>query len=98
MARQIKGLKVCNEATCLGPYLAHLYNHFHEMDQKEKEASRKRKASIQTIFDSDTETEPKEEKEPKEEVPCVFCEGEASGSKPLDLKLDFAEWQPCGEF
>ncbi|KAL2632636.1 hypothetical protein R1flu_004115 [Riccia fluitans] len=57
VARQIKSLGVCNEATCLGPYLAHLYSHFHEMDQKEKEASKK-----------------------------------PSGSKPLDLKLDFAEW------
>ncbi|KAL2612931.1 hypothetical protein R1flu_024623 [Riccia fluitans] len=46
VARQIKGLGVCNETTCLGPYLAHLYNHFHEMDPKEKEASKKRKASV----------------------------------------------------
>ncbi|KAL2621839.1 hypothetical protein R1flu_002044 [Riccia fluitans] len=92
MARQIIGLGVCNEATCLGPYLAHLYSHFHEMDPKEKEASKKRKASIQTIFDSDTEIKPENEKESEEEVPRVFCEGEASGSKPLDLKLDFAEW------
>ncbi|KAL2609977.1 hypothetical protein R1flu_028550 [Riccia fluitans] len=54
---KIKGLGVCNEATCLDPYLAHLYSHFHEMDAKEKEASKK-----------------------------------SSGSKPLDQKLDFAEW------
>ncbi|KAL2612951.1 hypothetical protein R1flu_024643 [Riccia fluitans] len=92
VARQIKSLGVCNEATCLGPYLAHLYTHFHEMDQQEKEASKKRKASIQTVSDSDTETEPEEEKEPSKEVPRVFCESEASGSKPLDLKVDFAEW------
>ncbi|KAL2630956.1 hypothetical protein R1flu_015642 [Riccia fluitans] len=46
MSRHIKGLGVCNEATCLGPYLPHWYNHFHEMDAKEKEASKKRKASI----------------------------------------------------
>ncbi|KAL2622998.1 hypothetical protein R1flu_003203 [Riccia fluitans] len=92
VARQIKSLGVCNEATCLGLYLAHLYSHFQEMDPKEKEASKKRKASIQIISDSDTETEPEDEKEPEEEVPRVFCEGEASGSKPLDLKLDFAEW------
>ncbi|KAL2631315.1 hypothetical protein R1flu_016001 [Riccia fluitans] len=46
----------------------------------------------ETVSDSDTETEPEDEKEPEEEVPRVFCEGEASGSKPLDLKLDFAEW------
>ncbi|KAL2603261.1 hypothetical protein R1flu_008792 [Riccia fluitans] len=53
VARQIKGLGVCNEATCLGPYLAHLYTHFHEMDPKEKEASKKHKASIQTISDTE---------------------------------------------
>ncbi|KAL2620243.1 hypothetical protein R1flu_000448 [Riccia fluitans] len=92
MVRQIKGLEVCNEATCLCPYLAHLYTHFHEMDPKEKEASKKHKASIQTVSDSDTKTEPENEKELDEEVPRVFCEGEASGSKPLNLKLDFAEW------
>ncbi|KAL2608312.1 hypothetical protein R1flu_026885 [Riccia fluitans] len=92
VTRRIKSLGVCNEATCLGPYLAYLYNHFHEMDAKEKEASKKRKASIQTVSDSETETEPEDEKESPKEVPCVFCEGEASGSKPLDLKLDFAEW------
>ncbi|KAL2620034.1 hypothetical protein R1flu_000239 [Riccia fluitans] len=92
ISRQIKGLGVCNEATCLGPYLAHLYSHFHEMDAKEKEASKKRKASIETISDSDTETKLEDEKEQEEEVPRVFCEGEASGSKPLDQKLDFAEW------
>ncbi|KAL2611991.1 hypothetical protein R1flu_023683 [Riccia fluitans] len=62
------------------------------MDTVEKEASKKRKASIQTISDSDTKTEPEEEKEPSKEVPHVFYEGEASGSKQLDLKLDFAEW------
>ncbi|KAL2632188.1 hypothetical protein R1flu_016874 [Riccia fluitans] len=92
VAKQIKSLGVCNEATCLGPYLAHLHTHFHEMDAVKKEASKKRKASIQTISDSDTKTEPEEEREPPKEVPRVFCEGEASGSKPLDLKLDFAEW------
>ncbi|KAL2653946.1 hypothetical protein R1flu_022074 [Riccia fluitans] len=92
VARQIKGLGVCNEVICLGPYLAHLYIHFHEMDPKEKEASKKCKASIQTVSDSDTKTELEDEKEPEEEVPHVFCEGEANGSKPLDLKLDFSEW------
>ncbi|KAL2612579.1 hypothetical protein R1flu_024271 [Riccia fluitans] len=92
VARQIKSLGVCNEATCLGPYLAHLYSHFHEMDTVEKEASKKRKSFIQIVSDSDTETEPEEEKEPPKEVPRVFCEGEASGSKPLDLKVNFAEW------
>ncbi|KAL2633910.1 hypothetical protein R1flu_005389 [Riccia fluitans] len=93
VARQIKSLGVCNEATCLGPYLAHLYTHFHEMEAAEKEASKKCKAAIQTVSDSDTKTEPKEEKEPPKDVPRAFCEGEASGSKPLDLKLDFAEWE-----
>ncbi|KAL2631428.1 hypothetical protein R1flu_016114 [Riccia fluitans] len=75
---QIKALGVCNEATCIGPYLVHLYNHFHEMDAKEKEDSKKCKALIQTIFDSDTETDMEDEKEPKEEVPRACCEGEAS--------------------
>ncbi|KAL2654043.1 hypothetical protein R1flu_022171 [Riccia fluitans] len=91
MARQIKSLGVCNEATCLGPYLAHLYTHFHEMDQQE-EASKKRKASIQTVSDSNTETKPEEKKESPKEIPRVICEDEASGSKPLDLKVDFVEW------
>ncbi|KAL2632972.1 hypothetical protein R1flu_004451 [Riccia fluitans] len=45
----------------------------------------------QTVSDSDTKTEPEEEKEPPKEVPRAFCEGEASGSKPLDLETDFSE-------
>ncbi|KAL2609978.1 hypothetical protein R1flu_028551 [Riccia fluitans] len=45
-----------------------------------------------TIFDSDIKTETEDEKEPKEEVPRAFCEGEASGSKPLDQKIDYAKW------
>ncbi|KAL2623286.1 hypothetical protein R1flu_003491 [Riccia fluitans] len=75
------------------PILGTLYTHFHEMDQQEKEASKKRKASIQTVSDSDTKTKPEEEKESPKVIPHVFCEGEASGSKPIDLKLDFAEWR-----
>ncbi|KAL2614081.1 hypothetical protein R1flu_025773 [Riccia fluitans] len=54
VSRQIKALGVCNEATCLGPYLAHMYNHFHEMDNEEKEDSKKRKALIQTVSNSNT--------------------------------------------
>ncbi|KAL2607870.1 hypothetical protein R1flu_026443 [Riccia fluitans] len=92
VARQIKSLGVCNEATCLGPYLAHPYSHFHEMNTMEKEAFKKRKAAIQTVIDSDIETEPEEEREPPKEVPRAFCEDEAGGSKPLDLNVDFAEW------
>ncbi|KAL2623967.1 hypothetical protein R1flu_008212 [Riccia fluitans] len=34
VSKQIKALEVYNEATCLGPYLAHLYNHFHEMENE----------------------------------------------------------------
>ncbi|KAL2608107.1 hypothetical protein R1flu_026680 [Riccia fluitans] len=92
VSRQIKALGVCNKATCLGPYLAHLYSHFHEMDVEEKEESKKRKALIQTVSDSDIKTE--DEKEPMEEVPCTFCEGEASGSKPLAQKItvDYDNW------
>ncbi|KAL2641701.1 hypothetical protein R1flu_009288 [Riccia fluitans] len=92
VSRQIKALGVCNEATCIGPYLAHLYSHFHEMDAEEKEDSKKQKALIQTIFDSDTKTKIEDEKEPKEEVPRAFFASEASGSKPLDLKIDYDEW------
>ncbi|KAL2614150.1 hypothetical protein R1flu_025842 [Riccia fluitans] len=92
VSRQIKALGVCNEATCIGPYLVHLYSHFHEMDAEEKEDSKKRKALIQTVSDSDTEIEMKYEKEPKEEVPRAFCEGEANRSKPLDQKIDYDEW------
>ncbi|KAL2611251.1 hypothetical protein R1flu_022943 [Riccia fluitans] len=84
VARQIKGLGVCNEATCIGPYLVHLYSHFHEMDAKEREDSKKQKALIQTVSNSDTKINMEDEKEPKEEVPRACCEGEASGSKPLD--------------
>ncbi|KAL2614149.1 hypothetical protein R1flu_025841 [Riccia fluitans] len=43
MSKQIKALGVCNEPTCLGLYLAHLYSHFHEMDNEEKEDSKKQK-------------------------------------------------------
>ncbi|KAL2652284.1 hypothetical protein R1flu_020412 [Riccia fluitans] len=76
VSKQIRVLGVCNEATCLGPYLAHLYTHFHEMDAEEKEDSKKWKALIQTVSDSDTETE--DEKEPKEEIPRIVYGGEAS--------------------
>ncbi|KAL2645365.1 hypothetical protein R1flu_012952 [Riccia fluitans] len=92
MSRQIKALGVCNEATCLGLYLVHLYSHFHEMDDEEKEDSKKRKALIQTVSDFDIKME--DEKEPKEEVPRTIYGGEASGSKPLDKKLmvDYDDW------
>ncbi|KAL2642074.1 hypothetical protein R1flu_009661 [Riccia fluitans] len=93
VSRQIKALGVCNEATCLGPYLAHLYNHFYEMDVEEEKESKKRKTVIQTVFDSDTEME--DEKETKEEVPRTTCEGEASRSKPLAQKItvDYEDWK-----
>ncbi|KAL2653382.1 hypothetical protein R1flu_021510 [Riccia fluitans] len=92
VSRQIKALGVCNKATCIGPYLAHLYNHFHEMDAEEKEDSKMHKALIQAVSNSDTKTRTEDEKEPKEEVPRAFCEGEANGSKPLDQKIDYVEW------
>ncbi|KAL2636056.1 hypothetical protein R1flu_007535 [Riccia fluitans] len=99
VSRHIKALGACNEATCIGPYLVHLYNYFHDMDAEEKEDSKKQKALIQTISDSDTKTKMEDEKEPKEEVPRAFCEGEASGSKPLDQKImiDYEEWGICLE-
>ncbi|KAL2624359.1 hypothetical protein R1flu_008604 [Riccia fluitans] len=92
VSKQIKALRVYNEATCTGPYLAHLYSHFHEMDNEEKEDSKKRKALIQTVSDSNTKTE--DEKKPKEEIPHTTWEGEASGSKPLDKKttVDYTDW------
>ncbi|KAL2650163.1 hypothetical protein R1flu_018291 [Riccia fluitans] len=92
MSKQIKTLGVYNEATCLGPYLAHLYSHFHEMDNEEKEDSKKRKALIQTISDFDTKAE--NEKELMEEIPHIAWEGEASGSKPLEQKtmMDYHDW------
>ncbi|KAL2645520.1 hypothetical protein R1flu_013107 [Riccia fluitans] len=95
MSKQIKALRVCNEATCLGPYLAHLYSQFHEMDNKEKEDSKKRKALIQTVFDSDTEME--DDKEPKVEIPHTTWEGEASGSKLLEQKttMNYHDWGVC---
>ncbi|KAL2633134.1 hypothetical protein R1flu_004613 [Riccia fluitans] len=86
VSRQIKALGVCNEATCLGLYLAHLYSHFHEMDIEEKEDSKKWKALIQTVSDFDTKKE--DEKEPKEEVLRTTCEGEASRSKLLDQNIN----------
>ncbi|KAL2611747.1 hypothetical protein R1flu_023439 [Riccia fluitans] len=75
---------MCNKATCLGPYLVHLYNLFHEMDNEEKENSKKRKALEQIVSESETKTEDK--KEPKEEFPHTTWVGEARGSKPLDKK------------
>ncbi|KAL2650684.1 hypothetical protein R1flu_018812 [Riccia fluitans] len=36
---QVKALGIYNEATCLGMYLTHLYSHFHEMDNEQKEVS-----------------------------------------------------------
>ncbi|KAL2622879.1 hypothetical protein R1flu_003084 [Riccia fluitans] len=92
MSRQIKALGIRNKATCLGPYLAHLYSQFREMDNEEKEDSKKRKALIQTVFDFDTKTE--DEKELKEEIPHTAWEGEASGSKLLDRKttVDYRDW------
>ncbi|KAL2613575.1 hypothetical protein R1flu_025267 [Riccia fluitans] len=62
------------------------------MDNKEKEDSKKQKALIQTVSDFDTEIE--DEKEQKEEFPHTTCEGEASGSKSLDMKtmVDYNDW------
>ncbi|KAL2610964.1 hypothetical protein R1flu_022656 [Riccia fluitans] len=82
---RIKALGFCNEATCLGLYLVHLYNHFHEMDAEEKEDSKKRKALIQTVSDSDTKTE--DEKEPKEEVPHTIYGGKANGTEAVACNM-----------
>ncbi|KAL2649535.1 hypothetical protein R1flu_017663 [Riccia fluitans] len=63
------------------------------MDVEEKEDFKKQKALIQTVSDSETKT--KDEKEPTEEIPCTFCEGKASGSKPLSQKrmVDYDDWE-----
>ncbi|KAL2630905.1 hypothetical protein R1flu_015591 [Riccia fluitans] len=62
-------------------------------DVVEKTVSKQIKA-LGTVSDSnsDTETETEDEKEPKEEIPRAFCKGEANRSKPLDQKIDYAEW------
>ncbi|KAL2636283.1 hypothetical protein R1flu_007762 [Riccia fluitans] len=46
----------------------------------------------QTISNSNTKTE--DEKEPKEEIPYITLEGEASENKPLDKKMtvEYHEW------
>ncbi|KAL2624143.1 hypothetical protein R1flu_008388 [Riccia fluitans] len=90
----IKVLRVYNKATYLGPYLVHLYSHFHEMDNEEKEDSKKRKALIQTVADSDTETE--DEKEPKEEISQTAWERESSRSSRLIRRRRWIT--PIGEF
>ncbi|KAL2642515.1 hypothetical protein R1flu_010102 [Riccia fluitans] len=92
MSKQVKALGVCNEATCLGPYLAHLYSHFHEMDNEEEEDTKKWKTLEQTVPDSETKME--DEKEPKGESPHTAWVGEASGSELLDKKttVNFNEW------
>ncbi|KAL2613352.1 hypothetical protein R1flu_025044 [Riccia fluitans] len=57
VTRQVKTLGVCNKPTCLGPYLAHLYCHFHEMNNKKMEEPKKRKVLEQSVSDSETEAE-----------------------------------------
>ncbi|KAL2631379.1 hypothetical protein R1flu_016065 [Riccia fluitans] len=47
--RQVKGLGVCNEPTCLGPYLAHLYLHFNEWHNEKMEGQHKQKACEQSF-------------------------------------------------
>ncbi|KAL2641344.1 hypothetical protein R1flu_008931 [Riccia fluitans] len=91
MTRQVKGLGVCNEPTCLGPYLTHLYLHFNELHNKKMEGPKKQKAQEQIVTDSDTETE--EEVKVKSESPNATWIGEASRSKPHDTKMamDFNE-------
>ncbi|KAL2629480.1 hypothetical protein R1flu_014166 [Riccia fluitans] len=41
VTRQVKGLGVCNEPTCLEPYLAHLYLHFKELHNENREGHNK---------------------------------------------------------
>ncbi|KAL2610032.1 hypothetical protein R1flu_028605 [Riccia fluitans] len=44
VTRQVKGLGVCNEPTCLGPYLTHLYLHFNELHKEKMEGPKKWRA------------------------------------------------------
>ncbi|KAL2650120.1 hypothetical protein R1flu_018248 [Riccia fluitans] len=44
VTRQVKALGVCNEPTCLGPYLAHMYLHYYEMPNEKMEEPKKWKA------------------------------------------------------
>ncbi|KAL2641321.1 hypothetical protein R1flu_008908 [Riccia fluitans] len=57
VTRQMKGLGVCNEPTCLGSYLAHLYLHFNELHNENMEGQNKRKVCKQTVTNSDMEME-----------------------------------------
>ncbi|KAL2650836.1 hypothetical protein R1flu_018964 [Riccia fluitans] len=43
VTRQVKGLGVCNEPTCLGPHLTHLYLHFNELKNEKMEEPKKQK-------------------------------------------------------
>ncbi|KAL2643920.1 hypothetical protein R1flu_011507 [Riccia fluitans] len=44
ITRQMKAIEVCNKPTCLGPYLAHLYLHYNELQHEKMEEPKKRKA------------------------------------------------------
>ncbi|KAL2613574.1 hypothetical protein R1flu_025266 [Riccia fluitans] len=74
--RQVKALGIFNEPTCLGPYLEHLYRHFHKMNNKKMEEPKKWKAHEQSASNSETEME--EEKETKGESPNATWIAEAS--------------------
>ncbi|KAL2623797.1 hypothetical protein R1flu_008042 [Riccia fluitans] len=93
VTRQVKALGVYNEPTCLGPYLAHLCHHFQEMNNEKMEEPKKQKAREQTV--SNLETKMEEEKETKGEFPNATWIGEASRSKPLDMRraVNFNEWE-----
>ncbi|KAL2633462.1 hypothetical protein R1flu_004941 [Riccia fluitans] len=87
-------LGVCNEPTCLGPYLVHLYLHYNKMQNEKMEEPKKRKAREQSVSDSETEMA-EEERKTNGEFPNVTWIREASGSKPLDTKtaMNFNEWR-----
>ncbi|KAL2635833.1 hypothetical protein R1flu_007312 [Riccia fluitans] len=90
--QQVKALGVCNEPTCLGPYLAHMYLHYHELHHEKMKEPKKRKAREQAVSNLETETE--EEEKTKGKSPNATWIGEASESKPLDTKMamNFNEW------
>ncbi|KAL3684963.1 hypothetical protein R1sor_002985 [Riccia sorocarpa] len=92
VSRQVKSLGKCNEPTCLGPYLAHLYTHFKEMGSDTTKTSNpdtpnKRKAQRQVISHFETDTE--EQKGVKKEKASSSQLGEKTG--PSDQPVDINE-------
>ncbi|KAL3692117.1 hypothetical protein R1sor_005768 [Riccia sorocarpa] len=87
---QVKSLGKCNEPTCLGPYLAHLYTHFKEMGSEttktsDPEPPNKRKAQRQEVSDSETETEEKKEVKKEPSSSSQLAENAGPCDQPVDI-------------